>query len=436
MSELHSHPEPSAPQAGSGHRATQPGTADAAQRSLADALTVSFRILTVLMVFVILVYLASGIFIVKEQQKAVRMQFGRIVGGLQPKVYDAGLHIGLPFPIEDRIIVEVVPQTVTLNRTFWYEVAAGQAGRTTAELAESGGRALNPERDGSLLTGDANVVHGRFDIGYVVDDVVRFVTNLDDPAKAEQIVLAAAERGLVHAVASTPADEVIGGRPGMDRALLRAQEVLDDLGTGIKITRFTSTSTAVPLSVFHAYQAVSNAEAEKAQQIDEARQKLARALGETAGRAYTGLYNLLREYEAAVSAENHEQMRQLEVELNQALSSLRLAEERGGAVIGGAVAQAISEAQSYRTQVVESIKAEAGTYEQLLDQYRSSPRILKNRLWQDAREEVFTGDIETIYAPTGQLYIVANPDPAVAREREESRMQLRREELRREGQNR
>ena len=53
---------------------------DPAQKSLADALRVSFRVLSIVMIFVVIAYLLTGVQTVKPQEIGILKRFGRQVG--------------------------------------------------------------------------------------------------------------------------------------------------------------------------------------------------------------------------------------------------------------------------------------------------------------------------------------------------------------------
>ena len=91
-------------------------------------------------------------------------------------------------------------------------------------------------------------------------------------------------------------------------------------------------------------------------------------------------------------------------------------------MIGGEVAELIHEARTYRTQVQAQVRGEAEYFNSLLVQYRKNPQIVLNRLWQDTKEVILTGDIETIYLPKGQAYLELNRDPKVRKERQRQRL--------------
>lgn len=404
----------------------RPREIDPAAKSLSDALKVSFSILKVLMIVLVIVYVFSGTFRVPEGNQAVKLRFGQIVGEPGKQVLEPRWYLNAPMPIGDYILVPTASQQLSINQAFWFE---GTPGQTIAEMAGRAGP-LNPLKDGSLLTGDANIVHARYDLSYTVSDVVAYVENVGDPELARNLVRDAAERGIVRSVAEVEADELIGGRANQDKARRVAQRALDDIDAGITIQTFAARSTAMPLSVRPAYQQVSNAENERAKLIDEARKEYADILGQTAGAAYTSLYELVQAFESATSRGDTDEANQLRAELDSAIADLQMSDARGGQRIGGEVAEVINTAITDRTQIVESVKAEADTFNQLLSQYRQSPELLTNRLWQEARREVFTGDVETIYAPTGDLWIETGNDPAVAREREQRRLEAERERVR------
>jgi hypothetical protein len=98
-----------------------------------------------------------------------------------------------------------------------------------------------------------------------------------------------------------------------------------------------------------------------------------------------------------------------------------------GVPIGGDVAQVINAAKTYRTQVVERVKGDRETFERLLPQYERNPRIILSRLWEDARERILTGDVETFYTVPGQLELQLDRDPVIQKERQQEQIRSRKE---------
>ncbi len=400
---------------------------DPAQKSLADAMRVSFLILKFIMLLMLIAYLATGVFRVEPQERVVRLQFGKIVGEGDGKVYEQGWYAGWPYPVEEKVAVPIIQRSVTLREPFWYELNA------TDNNAQARGGPLNPERDGSLLTGDANIVHGRFEVYYTINDVVAFVENVGMPrprdmSAADELVAMVAEQGIVHAAASVEADPFIKGTFARDTARRRIQEVLDTLNAGIKIESLVVVASEAPLLVKPAYAMVTNAESERGQKLSAARQERTSLLNEAAGEAHEALFDLVQAYELAQSAGDTQKADELAGVIDTAFDQLRLPADLGGTQIGGEASRLISEANTYRTETVEQVKAEANSFVTLIKQYREAPELFMSRERQRARELIFTGDVETIYNNAGQLYLELNTDPDLARKRDQERLQKVEEE--------
>jgi len=405
--------------------------ADPAQKSLADAMRVSFMILKVIMVFMLLFYASTGVFTVNPQQQVVRLQFGKIVGENEGLVYEQGWHFGWPYPIEEKVKVPTIQRSVSILDTFWYEPSAAGGNQY--------GQPLNPEKDGSLLTGDANIVHGRFTVYYTVDNVIDFVKNIgqvkpgdsrytgvaetDSMLFADDLVTNVAEQGIVYATAQMNADDFIKGEFKRDAAKQRMQDALDELEAGIRIDRLAVDKSEAPLAVQPAYNSVTNAESERSQKLNAARQQRTNLLTTAAGEAHDGLFKLVREYELAQASGNTEAAEALSQKIDTAFDKLRLPADLGGAAIGGDASRLISEANTYRTETVELVKSEADSFRTLLSKYRESPGLFTSREWQQARETIFTGDIETLYNNGGQMYLELNADPELSRKREQQRLE-------------
>ena len=155
----HSHPHPPAPPA-----PPEPSLSeDAGSQALADALKSSFRIVQVLMVFLVLLFLCSGIFSVGPQERKVILRFGNPLGVGTNALLLPGLHWAFPPPIDE---VRKIPfaQLQTLTSTVgWYA--------TTPEQAPT---SLNPAMDGYTLVGDGNIVHARATLTFRVDNPIRY----------------------------------------------------------------------------------------------------------------------------------------------------------------------------------------------------------------------------------------------------------------------
>ena len=118
---------------------------------------------------------------------------------------------------------------------------------------------------------------------------------------------------------------------------------------------------------------------------------------------------LVTDYEQAVEAGTAAEAAAAEAKIDQAFAELKVE----NAMVGGEAAKVINNANTYRTQVVERVKSEREMFERLLPQFRQNPRIILSRLWEDAREQILTGDVETFYTVPGQLQLQLNRDPEI-----------------------
>ena len=76
---------------------------DAGSQALSDALRSSFAIVRVIMVLLVVVFFASGVFTVPSQEKAIVLRFGRPVGSGEERLLGPGLHWSFPYPIDEVI---------------------------------------------------------------------------------------------------------------------------------------------------------------------------------------------------------------------------------------------------------------------------------------------------------------------------------------------
>ena len=393
------------------------GQLDPAQQSLAEALKVSFGILKVAMFGLLVAYLFSGTFSVGSNEVAVRLRFGDYVGAPGERVLERGTYLAAPFPIEQVIKVDTRPLTIDLDKEFWYELTAAQ-GTNRDELRAGRKGPLNPVRDGSLLTGDFNIAHARWSLTYRVDDPVAYITNIGKPELAEEIVRCAIQQGIVQAIAQLRAEDFLKGIVNREIALGIAQRRLGDMQTGLQLDQLNLDQVTAPMSVVGSFDNVTTAEADRSQRIVEAQQSRTRILAETAGEAAESLLRLVTAYEQATEAGTPAEAAAAEAAIDKALASLQV----DGRPIGGEAARIVNAANTYRTQVVEPVRSERETFERLLPQYEQNPRIILSRLWEDARESILTGDVETFYTVAGKLQLQLNRDPEIQKMKQQEQI--------------
>lgn len=401
--------------------AAAPPALDPAQQSLAEALRVSFAILKLAMVALLVAYAFSGTFSVGSNEVAVRLRFGDYVGGPGNRVLERGTYLAAPFPFEQVVKVDTRPATLALDKEFWFEVTKDDSGRSRSEMQGRKAQPLHPLRDGSLLTGDLSIVHAKWTLTWRVGDPVAFLTNVGSQSLAEGIVRLVAQQGIVQAVAQLTADDVLRGIVNRELAVGLMQQRLDDMRTGLVIDQLALDKVSAPMLVAASFDAVTSAESDRAGRIVAAQQERSRILGEAAGEASGPMLDVIAQYEQAVERGDTAAAAAAESAIDAALSDLRI----GGSAIGGEVARVINTAKTYRTQVVEQVAAEAQAFRELLPQYAQNPRLVLAKLWEDARETILTGDVETFYTVPGQLELQLNRDPELQKERQKEQLRSR-----------
>jgi membrane protease subunit HflK len=249
-------------------------------QALSDALNASFRAFRFLILGLLAAYLASGIFIVRQHEKAFVLNFGKLSGLGAERIKDPGIHWTWPRPFSE--IVKVPAERVqTLTTTsFWHR----QNPEYQEEDVTASGPTLDPERDGYVLTGDANILHAQWTVRYTVaspeayafqfTDIDQFVRHELDHAVVQVSARFATDRALRTDIASL--------REGVERELSKRCAAID---LGIKIQGVDMTSTVPPQQVAAAFDSVVQAEQDRAGTISEARAYAARTQNEAAGEA-------------------------------------------------------------------------------------------------------------------------------------------------------
>lgn len=395
---------------------------DPGQQALSDALRVCFGLLKLVMLVLLVVYLFSGVFWVEQQERKVRLFLGMIVGEEGRQVLDpGGPYFAAPWPIMHVIDVPVAPRTLSIDKAFWYEQTQGAQ---TPDQAKP----LNPEKDGSLITGDANIIHVKWTLTYSVSDPIAYVTNVGDAARADALVRATAEEAIVEAVAQATADAASKGNVNADVAKAITQKALDGLNTGLSIGTFLAGNPVFPVSVQSAFDAVTSADTRRGQAVTEAWRQREQMLQETAGSAYEALWDLVHDYELALQGDNVAKQQELSARLDAVLD----AGEIDGQKIGGHVATLLAEAHAYRSNVVQEITAQVNRFNQLREQWAKNRAVLEAAYLAEARREILSNALETFWAPRGQVYLELNRDPAIERRRETERLKAEEEQRRRE----
>jgi regulator of protease activity HflC (stomatin/prohibitin superfamily) len=270
-----------------------PPAGDQASRSLADALRVSFRVLTLIMVLVAGAFVISGFARIRPYQRGVERIFGRIIGEA-----DEGLAYNWPFPVGSIETVSTGSREITIDDFWFNEKPEEQTVSLDRRRAPRGG--LRPGWDGALLTGDRNLIHMKLTCFYEVEDATKYLTVVrDDEEMIRSVVCSAA----IRAAARETADGLIrsGRIAEFTQEVQRlAQEGLEKLDSGMVITRIQSGQATWPLRARAAYNGYAQAVADKRKAVQDALGQAQDLLRNAAGRASDRLVGTLAQVRAGL----------------------------------------------------------------------------------------------------------------------------------------
>jgi membrane protease subunit HflK len=196
---------------------------------------------------VVLVWLASGIYVVRPAERAIILQFGKVWAQAEP-----GLRYRLPWPVQSHEVVDIA------------QVRRAEVGFRTV-----GGRTQLVPAEGLMLTGDENIVDVQLFIQYLVQDPVKFLFRARDP---EQALHASAEVSLRAAVGENTIDYTMteGRVDVQDRVKKQLQELLDLYNTGLLVTEARLLVVDPPQQVREAFHDVVRAWEDRERLIKEA----------------------------------------------------------------------------------------------------------------------------------------------------------------------
>jgi modulator of FtsH protease HflK len=399
---------------------------DPANQSLADALGLVFRLLQVAMLGLFVYFALSGFQSIRENEKGVRLVFGRKAGVDLPP----GLQFSWPYPVGELVRVDTGEQPLNLNESFWPMLDENQKKLSLEQLARQGSwYGMKPERDGSLITGDANLVHTQWQVRYTRRDAAAWIENVLDVETERRLVQAAVERGVLQAVAQTRIDDLMktASESGStaERAKEIAQETLSRVNSGLQIDQLTMTQRVAPLAVYNDFSGVQSAEQNAGKMRDNAESQARDILNRAAGAAHPYLIRQIDLYEQAVARNDAPEQERI-METIRALMDGRpaqLGDETVVNVASGRVKDLINSARSYRTTVASQAESDLATYKVKWEQFQANPDVVIQGEWLEAMSKLLDRDTTDIYRLpplTRTLELWLNRDATDEKDRQEA----------------
>jgi membrane protease subunit HflK len=199
------------------------------------------KFIPIAIAFVLLVWIASGIYRVDPNEQAVVQRFGA-----WSRTESSGLHYHLPTPIETVTVVDV----------------------TQRHQTEVGSRNSRDEA-GTMLTGDSNIVELDFVIVWQIRDPVKYLFSVAQPV---DVLERAAESAMREVIGQTDVQRALNEGRGEIEVSSAAilQSTLDRYDSGIQVAAIQLQRVDPPAPVVDSFHDVQRARADLEQQRNDA----------------------------------------------------------------------------------------------------------------------------------------------------------------------
>jgi modulator of FtsH protease HflK len=196
---------------------------------------------------IIILYLATGIYIVQPDEHGVIRRFGKFA-----RMDSSGLHYHLPYPFESAVTPSVT------------EVKRIEIGFRTVRSGY-----MDVSKEALMLTGDENIVSAESIVQYRIKNAADYLFNIIEP---EQTVRNAAEAALRQVIGSRKIDDALteGKYEIQEETKLLIQELLDSYQSGVVIIAVQLQDVNPPEEVSAAFKDVASAKEDKSKFINEA----------------------------------------------------------------------------------------------------------------------------------------------------------------------
>ena len=207
----------------------------------------NFKITPVL-VGILLLWLATGVYVVGPDEVGVVRTFGKFT-----RVVQSGLNWKFPAPIE------------TVDTPKVTEVKRIEIGFRTLK----NGQYRTVEKESLMLTGDENIVDAEMIVQYKIKDPVAYLFRIVGP---ELTVREAAEASLRTVVGRNKIDETLttGKFTIQEETKNQLQSVLDNYNSGIHVVAVQLQDVSPPKEVIGAFKDVASAKEDKNRMINQA----------------------------------------------------------------------------------------------------------------------------------------------------------------------
>ncbi len=197
-----------------------------------------------LVILVVVIWLASGFYIVDAAQRGVVLRFGKY-----SETTLSGPRWHLPWPIESAEVVNVT-------------------GVRTIEIGYRNNVKNKVQNESLMITDDENIIDIQFAVQYILKDPKEFLFNNRDVDKS---IMQASESAIREVVGKNKMDFLLSGGKEKIVATVQVllQQIIDRYKTGITITRVTMQDAQAPEEVQAAFADAVKAGQDRERQINE-----------------------------------------------------------------------------------------------------------------------------------------------------------------------
>lgn len=210
------------------------------------------KMISGIFILVVILYLASGIFVVAPDEQGVIRRFGKFV-----RLESPGLNYHLPYPIESVLTPEVT------------QVKRVEIGFRTISSSSQSARYREYPSEALMLTGDENIVSAESIVQYKIKNPVNYLFNIILP---EQTVKNATEAALRQVIGERNIDQAltVGKYEIQEATKVLLQKLLDDYKSGILVVAVQLQDVNPPKEVQAAFKDVASAKEDKSMYINQA----------------------------------------------------------------------------------------------------------------------------------------------------------------------
>jgi len=208
-------------------------------------------IFSYIVILAIIVWLATGIFIIDPEEQGVIKRFGEVT-----EVVGPGPHYHFPSPIET---VQIAPVTAVRRLEIGFRtIQLGPPAKYRRVLKES-----------LMLTGDENIIDVQFIVQYRISDLENYLYSLTNP---DVTVRSAAESAMREVIGDSSVTEALTVGKGIieDTTARLLQQTMNSYKGGIKIENVKLQDVHPPDAVKEAFKDVVSAREDREKMINDA----------------------------------------------------------------------------------------------------------------------------------------------------------------------